>query len=110
MGAPDPISYVKLSKALKIVAKKLSPYENYIIERVKNILKSKKTIKYGESFIDKNFVLKLLLEVYVLERVKSERIFESSFKSKMKKSYITFGDFHHFMNKNFSFLSSIEIA
>ena len=47
LGAPDPISYVKLSKALKIVVKKLSPYENYIIERVKNILKSKKTIKYG---------------------------------------------------------------
>ena len=47
LGAADPISYVKLSKALKIVAKKLMPYENYIIDRVKNILKSKKTVKYG---------------------------------------------------------------
>jgi hypothetical protein len=28
----------------------------------------------------------------------------------MKKSYITFGDFHNFMCKNFTFLSSIEIA
>jgi hypothetical protein len=110
LGAPDPISYVKLSKALKVVAKKLGPYENYIVERVKNILKSKKSIKYGEPFIDKNFVLKLLLEVYALERGKSERVFESSFRSKMKKSYITFGDFHHFMCKNFTFLSSPETA
>jgi hypothetical protein len=47
LGAADPISYVKLSKALKVVAKKLFPYENYIVERVKNILKSKKSIKYG---------------------------------------------------------------
>jgi len=28
----------------------------------------------------------------------------------MKKSYITYGDFHNFMNKNFTFLSSIDIA
>ena len=75
LGAPDPITYVKLSKALKIVAKKLQPYETYIIDRIKNIIKGKKTVKYGESFIDKNFVLKLLLEVYALERIKSERIF-----------------------------------
>lgn len=61
LGAVDPISYVKLSKALKIVGKQLAPYENYIIEKVKNILKSKKKIKYGEAFIDKHFVLKLLL-------------------------------------------------
>lgn len=98
---------MKLSKALKVVIKKLAPYENYIIERVKNIIKSKKSVKYGEAFVDKNFVLKLLLEVYALERSKSERIFESSFKSKMKKSYITFGDFHHFMVKNFNFMSSV---
>lgn len=57
----DAISYVKLSKALKVVAKHLAPYENYIIEKVKNILRSKKKIKFGEAFIDKHFVLKLLL-------------------------------------------------
>jgi hypothetical protein len=36
-----------LSKALKVVAKHLAPYENYIIEKVKNILRSKKKIKFG---------------------------------------------------------------
>ena len=70
MGSTDPITFVKLSKALKIVVKKLMPYENYIVEKVKNILKSKK-IKFGEAYIDKNFVLKLLLEIYALERPKS---------------------------------------
>ena len=62
---------MKLTKALKIVVKKLMPYENYIVEKVKNILKSKKKIKFGEAYIDKNFVLKLLLEIYALERPKS---------------------------------------
>ena len=66
LGAPDPITYVKLNKALKVVIKKLAPYENYIIERVKNIIKGKKSVKYGEAFVDKIFVLKLLLEVYAL--------------------------------------------
>jgi len=110
LGVADPISYVKLSKALKVVSKKLNCYENYIVERVKNILKSKKKIKFGEAFIDKYFVLKLLLEVYGLEKGKSERVFESSFSCKMKKSFVTFGDFHHFMVKNFSYLNSVQIA
>jgi hypothetical protein len=65
-GAIDPVSYVKLSTAINTVTKKLQPYENFIIERIKNILKSKKKTKYGELFIDKYFVLKLLLEVYSL--------------------------------------------
>lgn len=60
--------------------------------------------------MDKNFVLKLLLEVYSLERNKSERVFESSFTAKMRKSYITFGDCHHFLTSNFSFLTSPQIA
>jgi hypothetical protein len=55
-------------------------------------------------------VLKLLLEVYSLERAKSERVFESSFTAKMKKRYITFGDCHHFLASNFTFLTSPQIA
>lgn len=41
-GIIDPVSYVKLHKALATAQRKLSPYENYIIERVKTILKSRK--------------------------------------------------------------------
>ena len=110
LGAADAISYVKLNKALRVVVKKLAPYENYIIERVKNILKSKKKVKYGESFIDKYFVLKILLEVYGLEKAKSERIFETSFKARKKKQFITYENFHHFMSTNFSHLTSVEVA
>jgi hypothetical protein len=41
-GKSDPVVYVKLGTALLTAHKKLSPYENQIIERVKNILKSRK--------------------------------------------------------------------
>lgn len=42
LGILDPVSYVKLHKALYTTQKKLSPYENHIIERVRNIIKSRK--------------------------------------------------------------------
>lgn len=41
-GKADPITYVKLSHALTVVQKKLQPYENQIIEKVKNILINRK--------------------------------------------------------------------
>ena len=65
-GSIDPVVYVKLQKALLTAHKKLSPYDNHIIEKVKTILKSRKKEKNRDSFIDRNFVLKLLLEVYSL--------------------------------------------
>ena len=43
-----------------------------MIERIKSFIHSKKKIKnYGKEFIDVNFVLKLLLEVYSIEKIKS---------------------------------------
>lgn len=47
LGVMDPVSYVKLGKALATAQRKLFPYENYIIERVKTILKSRKKEKNG---------------------------------------------------------------
>lgn len=46
-GTMDPVNYVKLHKAISTAQRKLFPYENYIIERVKAILKSRKKEKNG---------------------------------------------------------------
>lgn len=73
-------------------------------------MRAKKKLKHGEAFIDKHFVLKLLLEVYAFERIKSEKIFDSTFHLKMKKSFITYHDYQGFMRQNFPSLSSTDIA
>ena len=41
-GKADPISYVKLHQALSTVEKKLIPYDNHIIDKVKDIIISRK--------------------------------------------------------------------
>ena len=45
LGSGDMMSYVKLHKALATTQKKLAPYENVVVEKVKNILKSRKKTK-----------------------------------------------------------------
>lgn len=71
---------------------------------------TKKKFKNNFHLVDSNFVLKILLEVYAIEKSKSEKLFQENFTSKMKNSKIAFGDFFAFMTKNFKFLNSNEIA
>jgi hypothetical protein len=52
----------------------------------------------------------MLLEVYSLEKVKSLKVFETSFKVKTKKVCMDYGDYQRFMAKSFIFLNSGEIA
>lgn len=52
-----------------------------MILRIKKFIDSKKKTKSNVSLIDLNFVLKLLLEVYSVEKIKSERFFYNNFKT-----------------------------
>lgn len=42
-----------------------------MIERLKKFISSKKKVKNNKELVDMNFVLKLLLEVYSIEKIKS---------------------------------------
>ncbi len=42
-----------------------------MIERLKKFINSKKKVKNNKELVDMNFVLKLLLEVYSIEKIKS---------------------------------------
>lgn len=89
---------------------KLKNYDNEMIERIKKFLHSKKKLKNNKDFVDLNFVLKLLLEVYGIEKIKSERFFHQNFKNKPANVKISFTEYSSFMAKNFYFLSKTDIA
>lgn len=55
-------------------------------------------------------MLKLLLEVYSIEKIKSEKFFHHSFKSKNPNCKITFTEYSSFMVKNFSYLTRGDVA
>ena len=111
LGSADPIYYVRVETAEKVVKEKLKNYDNEMIEKIKGFIHAKKKVKnYIKSFIDINFVLKLLLEVYSIEKIKSEKFFHYSFKSKNPTSKITYTEYASFMGKNFDFLTKADIA
>lgn len=70
-GSSDPITYVRFSIAEEIIKDKLKNYDKEMIERIKKFLHSKKKLKNNKDFVDLNFVLKMLLEVYGIEKIKS---------------------------------------
>lgn len=57
--------------AEEVIRDRLRNYDREMLERMKKFLNSKKKVKNGKELIDVNFVLKLLLEVYSIEKVKS---------------------------------------
>jgi hypothetical protein len=70
-GSFDSITYVQVSRAEEIIREKLKNYEREMLEKIKILLNSQKKNKNNREFIDVNFVLKLLLEVYSIEKIKS---------------------------------------
>ena len=110
LGGADPIVYVRMEHAISVVETRLAKYDQATIDKIKTMIVSKRKVKNNHSLIDCNFILKILLEVYSIEKKKSEKIFQESFTSRGKDSRISFVDFHIFMTKNFKFLTSSEIS
>lgn len=81
-----------------------------MIERLKKFISSKKKVKNNRELVDMNFVLKLLLEVYSIEKIKSERFFYNNFKCKSASTKISYTEYSAFMTKNFEFLTKGDIA
>ena len=63
-GSCDALTYVKVSVAEDVVFEKLKNYEREMIDKLKKFIRMKKKNKMGRDYIDSNFVLKLLMEVY----------------------------------------------
>ena len=61
-----------------------------MINKVKKFLFSKKKVKFEKELIDVNFVLNILLEVYSIEKIKSEKFFYHTFKPKEGNTKITY--------------------
>lgn len=71
LGSSDPIFYIKAENAEIVIKEKLKHYDSDMVEKIKGFILAKKKIKNNKNLIDVNFVLKLLLEVYSIEKIKS---------------------------------------
>lgn len=90
LGSSDPITFIRVSIAEDVIKDRMKNYDREMIDRMKKFLNSKKKEKNGKDFIDLNFVLKLLLEVYSIEKIKSERFFHHNFKGKAANAKISY--------------------
>lgn len=77
-----------------------------MIDKIKKFIDLRKKTKMGRDYIDSNFVLKLLMEVYSVEKVKSEKFFHHNFKMKVQGCKISYAEYFSFMEKNFHYLTS----
>lgn len=109
-GSSDSITYIRVNVAEEVIKDRLRNYDREMLDRMKKFLNSKKKIKNNKELIDVNFVLKLLLEVYSIEKIKSERFFHHNFKSKTPSLKISYTEYSAFMSKNFDFLTKNDIA
>ena len=70
-GSSDATTFVRVRVAEDVVDEKLKNYEKEMTIKLKKFIKMKKKNKMGSEYVDSNFVLKLLMEVYSIEKVKS---------------------------------------
>jgi hypothetical protein len=111
----DPIIFITLEKAAKVVDHILGRYDRSIIEKIKFGLQMKKKRKNNRYYIDSHFLLKVLLEIYTSEKVKRLQFYDkalSLLESRIRNGVkcITYNNFKRFMTVNYPFMTMCDIA
>ena len=104
----DPILYIPLDRAFKMVDQILINFDKNLIEKIKAALSLKRKKKAHKYFVDAHFLLRALLELYSLERKKKLTIFNRSLvNNDPGHKNITFKALKKFINKNYQFVTNI---
>lgn len=112
----DPILYITIEKAVKIVELVLSQYERSVLEKIKFGLQVKKKRKNNRYYIDSHFLLKVLLDIYLAEKQRRLQFYEMALvplESRARSGpgkCISYNNFRKFMTANYSFMPFADLA
>ena len=107
----DPILFVPLDRALKVIDQILINFDRSLIDKIKGALNLKRKKKAHKFFVDGHFLLRALLELYALEKKKKLNVFRKSLLNNDPScKSVTFKGWRKFMNKNYPFVTNADLV